>query len=172
MLRKQQYDYMYGEFVENQFQICMKERFNSVTKSNRHENIHKHIDFYINDKGVDVKGGRHLDTIWLELKNVQGKNGWLEGKADYICFYIHELKSFCFYKRIDLLNLLDGVTETTTDKKDYWKIYTRSKWARKDQIVKVCYDDIKDFEVQQIYYPNASKDAFEKLNKLNDNKGN
>ena len=161
MMRKQYYDFKYGDFVEKHFATCMKDRSNSVTKSNRHENMHKHIDFYINDKGVDVKGGRHLDTIWLELTNVQGKDGWLKGKADYICFYVHELESFCVYNRTDLLNLVGGVTETTTNKKDYWKIYTRSKWGRKDEIVKVSYDDIKHLEIQQIHYPDASKDAYE-----------
>ena len=161
MIRKQYYDSKYGEFVEKQFATCMKERSNSVIKSNRHENMHKHIDFYVNDKGVDVKGGRYLATIWLELSNVHGKDGWLKGKADYICFYIEELESFCFYNRIDLLNLVGGVTETATFKGEYWKIHTRYNFGRKDEIVKVHYDDMKHLEVQSIYYPEASRNAYE-----------
>ena len=59
------------------------------------------------------------------------------------------------------MNLVGGVTETATFKADYWKIHTRYNFGRKDEIVKVHYDDMKHLEVQRIYYPEASRNAYE-----------
>ena len=74
------------------------------TPSEKKDDIYKHIDVYWNGKldgkeykniGFDVKGLRKSkrsdllpdDTIeWIELKNVQGYDGWIYGKADYIAF--------------------------------------------------------------------------------------
>lgn len=130
----------------------MEERGNTIVASSRLDNIHKHIDFYLNGFGVDVKGNRHLDCIWLELDNVKGNNGWLRGKAEYIVFDVEELGSFCFFKRIDLLNwVLENITEYT-DKKEFNKFYTRAKWGKKDKLVKVKYEEIKHLLTQSIAY--------------------
>ena len=66
----------------------------------------KHIDCYVNGYGVDVKGNRHLETIWLEVKNVNGNKGWLQGDAYYIAMFVMELDCFSIYKRTDLLNYI------------------------------------------------------------------
>ena len=66
------YSFKEGKKAEELFKELMIERGNTCIKSTRNDDIHKHIDFYVNNVGVDVKGNRHLETIWLELKNVRG----------------------------------------------------------------------------------------------------
>ena len=144
------YSFQQGKKAEELFKELMLERGNTCVKSSRHEDIHYHIDFYVNEIGVDVKGNRHLETIWLELNNVKGLNGWLRGKAKYIVFDVVELKSFCFFYRIDLLDYVSNITEIAESKKDYKKLYTREN--RKDVLVKVRYDDIKHLQKQAIRY--------------------
>jgi hypothetical protein len=141
-----------GLETENLFKKVMQERGNEVIKSSKYDDIYKNIDFYVNGFGVDFKGGRHLDCIWLETTNVLGNKGWLKGEADFIVFDIIELESFSVYKTRDLLNFTKGITETTESKYDFLKIYSRTKWGRKDQLIKCRYNDIKHLETQIIRY--------------------
>ena len=46
----------------------------------------------------------------------------------------------------------DGTKEYTTDKSEHYKIYTRSKWGKKDELIKVKYDDIKHLERLKLPY--------------------
>jgi len=144
------YSFNEGKKAEQKFVDLMSSRGNIVVKSSRSEDIHKHIDYYVNDIPIDVKGNRHLETIWLEITNVRGKKGWLQGESKYIVFDIVELKSFCFFKRIDLLQYVLQFKEKTTDKKHYNRLYTRD--GRDDVIVKVKYKDISHLETQSIKY--------------------
>jgi len=144
------YSFTEGKKAENKFADLMIKRGNTCVKSSRSDDINNHIDFYVNDKGVDVKGNRHLETIWLELKNVRGDDGWLLGKAKYIVFDVVELNSFCFFDRHELYLFVSNITEIAESKKDYMKLYTRE--GRKDVIVKVRYDDIKHLNKQTIRY--------------------
>lgn len=58
------------------------------------EDVAEHWDVAPTFGRVDVKGLKSLkrglplqdELIWIELKNVQGKLGWLYGKADYFAF--------------------------------------------------------------------------------------
>ena len=145
-----QYSFKQGNDAEKKFKDLMELRGNICIKSSRSDDINKHIDFYVNQFSVDVKGNRHLETIWLELKNVKGNKGWLEGEADYIVFDVVELKSFCFFNTEKLFNYVKDIKEIAKDKKDYNKLYTRKE--RKDVLVKVRYNDIKHLEKQKIKY--------------------
>ena len=133
-----------GDTTEQHFKKLMEAKGKFVLTATREQNIYDHVDFWIDDKGVDVKGNRHLDCIWLETKNVHGNRGWLEGEAEYIVFDVKELKGFCFFARTDLLSYCQKIDERTHTKDDFNKIYTRS--GRKDQLVKVRYDDIKHLQ--------------------------
>ena len=144
------YSFQQGKKTEELFNKIMIERGNTCIKSSRYDDINYHIDYYVNEIGVDVKGNRHLDTIWLELKNVKGLDGWLNGRAKFIVFDVIELKSFCFFYRIDLLDYVSNINEIAENKKDYKKLYTRKD--RKDVLVKVKYDDIKHLQKQSIKY--------------------
>tara|TARA_R110000822_G_scaffold145919_13_gene284877 strand:- start:746 stop:1210 length:465 start_codon:yes stop_codon:yes gene_type:complete len=149
---RQEYSRKVGLETETLFKNVMESRGNTVTKSSRIDDIYKHIDFYVNDFSVDVKGSRHLDCIWLETVNVQGNDGWLKGKADFIVFDVIELKSFCVFNRKELLSFTNTINEITDSKYDFLKLYSRTKWDRKDQLIKCRYDDIKHLQLQQIEY--------------------
>jgi hypothetical protein len=123
----------------------------SFKESTKEDDWYKHIDCYVNGYGVDVKGNRHLETIWLEYSNVNGNNGWLRGEAKYIAMHIAEIDCFSIYNRIDLLEFVkSNVKETTTNKNDYLKFYTREIWGKKDLITKVRYTDIKHLELKRL----------------------
>jgi len=156
-MKVSEYRYKYskklGDSCEDKFKDLMTSRGHEIYKSSHYDDIYKHIDFYIAGYSFDVKGHRHLECIWLEVTNVNGNNGWLKGEATYIVFDIVELKSFCFFKRKDLLNYVqENITETTESKEEYNKLYTRAKWGKLDVITKVKFDDIKNLMVQSLAY--------------------
>ncbi len=140
-----------GKYFEKLFKE--KVLYNNLKwkEATKEEDWYKHIDCYVNGYGVDVKGNRHLNTIWLEYTNVNGNNGWLRGDAYYIAMHIAELNCFSIYKRIDLLNYVNqNVKEESINKSEYLKFYTRKKWGKKDKVVKVKYNDIKHFELKKL----------------------
>jgi len=140
-----------GEFFELLFKKLSISKGYVWKESTKKDNWYKHIDCYINGFGVDVKGNRHLKTIWLEYTNVNGGKGWLRGKAFYIAMYIIELNCFSIYKRKDLLKYInENIKDETTNKNDYLKFYSRTKWEKKDKIVKVKYNDIKHLELKKL----------------------
>jgi hypothetical protein len=142
-----------GTDTENKFAELMKQRGVECVKTSSHVDMRKHIDFFIGENiGVDIKGRRHLETIWVELQNVRGNDGWLKGDAKYIVFDIIELKSFCFFEREKLLEYVINFTETTTNKKDYLKWYSRKAWGRDDKIMRLNYNHIKHLETKKINY--------------------
>ena len=152
------YSFGVGKDTEAKFKDLMELRGNTCIKSSTSDDIKYHIDFYVNDIPVDVKGSRHLETIWLEITNVRGEGGWLKGRADYIVFDIMELNSFCFYRRPDLLEFVSSISEVATSKKEYMKLYTRQ--GRQDVIVKVRHEDIRHLEIQRIPYEQYSRQIF------------
>lgn len=122
------------------------------------EDKESHIDIWWDSPrggriSVDVKG-RHKskrsdsgydDSIcWLELQNVRGEKGWLQGSADYIAFMTAE--SVIFVKRkklyefaVEKVGGLDYVTETPMD---FYVPYKREKWGRDDLMFKAPMEDI------------------------------
>ena len=95
-----------GYYFENLFKQRVLSRGLNWVNSSDYDDIYKHIDCYVNGKGVDVKGNRHLETIWLEYTNVTGKRGWLRGDADFIAFHVSELDKFLLFQRDDLLDFV------------------------------------------------------------------
>jgi len=152
-----------GDKAENLFielmrnYLISKNKKVNIKKSSPYEDKNYHIDYYINGGSFDIKAKRHLKTIWLEKKNINGNDGWLLGKVQYIAFDILELKCFCIFKRIDLYNHIKNINEYTTNKFEYNKIYTRSKWGKKDEIIKVKYEDIKNLEILKLPYNQQTK---------------
>ncbi len=142
-----------GSKTEEFYAKIVKSRGRNIVKSSKKDDIYKHIDFYVDGMSVDVKGDRHLDCIWLELTNVHGRKGWLKGQAQFIVMDIKELNSFVCFKRKDLLDFVEqNVVEYTEDKNDYMKIYSRKKWNRFDEIVKVKYSHIKHLQKGVLNY--------------------
>lgn len=124
-----------GDLSEDRFkERCIKKGYR-WTKSSEHDDIHKHIDCYVNGHGVDVKTNKKLNWICLEYTNVNGKHGSLRGEAIYLALEINELNQFSIYFREDLLNyVLDN---------------NISLWTKKGTIAvlaTVKYNDIKHLE--------------------------
>lgn len=83
-----------GQTAEDLFENWLKEHQRKYRKATLSEQ-YKHIDFIINseklnkDIKIDVKASKKVnrndtstnnDILWVEFKNVQGKNGWLYGE--------------------------------------------------------------------------------------------
>lgn len=129
-------------------------------KSSESEDINDHIDFWWESPkkgriGIDVKGvkknnrkdAKYDDRIhWLELQNVNGKPGWLYGKAEYIAF--RTFSNIVFVKRDKLLSF---ALESIKDKdvvydtpKECYVPYKRKKWGRDDLCLKVKTEDLEE----------------------------
>jgi hypothetical protein len=145
-----------GLSTELKFKKLIISKGRKCDDASEEQNIYDHIDFFIDGVPVDVKGNRYLDCIWLEVTNVNGKSGWLKGKSEYIVFDIKELFAFCFFKTKDLLDYCLKINQRTTNKKDFNKIYTRSDFGRKDEIIKVRYKHINHLIKSILKYENSS----------------
>ena len=142
-----------GGDTEVHFETLMRERGNEVDKSSIEEDKFLHIDYWVNGVGVDVKGNRTSESIWLELVNVRGFDGWLKGEAEYIAMDMVDLKCFYFFLREDLLNfVVDNVKGETTRNSDFLMFYNRSLWGNKDKIAKCKLSHIEHLVKQKICY--------------------
>lgn len=114
------------------------------------EDITLHVDtWWFTDKGqkigIDVKGLKkdkrsdsfaNPDIHWIELKNVNGKPGWIYGEEDYVAF--ESMDSWILITPKRLLDIIDkNVTnkEITNSNTETFRYYQRE--GRKDVIVKV-----------------------------------
>ena len=89
--------------------------FDSAVESTKEEDINKHYDFTSGDIKYDVKGLKKISRAdvepnenyhFIELKNVNGKLGWLYGEADYFVFELNE-----YYIVVDKFKLQDFVKD-------------------------------------------------------------
>ena len=108
----------HGHATENVFEKLAMAHGYKVRKATRDEQI-SHIDFILDSPEwqnikVDVKGRKKTSRqnkkfndkwVWIEFRNVQGKEGWIYGKANFIAF----------------------------ERKDYYQSGNTSKLARKVQ---------------------------------------
>tara|TARA_R100000808_G_scaffold4105_1_gene13668 strand:+ start:24292 stop:24840 length:549 start_codon:yes stop_codon:yes gene_type:complete len=154
-----------GENAETVFSRLAKNKGYKVTPATREENIHKHIDFFIENiklsesLKIDVKARKknkrkdsdfNDDWLWLEFKNVQGKDGWLKGEATHIAF--ERENEFALVPRAELLEWakkkiaannggrLTIKAKVSSASQAKYKLYTR--WRREDLLTQVAYNDI------------------------------
>ena len=130
-------------------------------------NMFSHIDFILTKKTesivlkVDVKSRKRTsrkdkqfndDWIWLEFRNVQGKNGWMKGDSTHIAF--EREKEFVLVPRLDLYKWakkeiikrygngksmsIKCVAKNSRDSK--YKCYTRH--GRQDLLTQVNYEEM------------------------------
>lgn len=87
-----------GIITEESFRKLVETHFLSITKSSDDEDMNDHVDFTIPIK-IDVKGLKKInrsdenvqdDYHFVEIKNVNGDNGWLYGQATYFAFELFE----------------------------------------------------------------------------------
>ena len=147
--RGKQSEYRFSEAIESMGMVCRK--------SSRNDDIYNHIDFYIEDSmtndviaSVDVKGGNFMHTIWVELKNVRGDEGWLYGKASFIAFEIPEIGGFSCVLTKHLREYVEQNVsdEFTTKDKAHKKLYTRKD--RDDVITSLTIDDLKEIKSYKV----------------------
>lgn len=138
----------YGRISENRWQ----RRFPDAKPASDYDNIHRHIDFWHGDKGVDVKGRKLPHQIWLEFKNVLGEKGWMKGDAKWISIDFPQITGFVMFQREECLDWCrdqfrrDGFEYATNSKDAYRKLYTRAKWGRDDLMTCVTIHDLLDLE--------------------------
>ena len=152
-----------GDKAEKTFAELAKERGYLPRKATRSENMFKHVDYFLtgaSKKGkkieikVDVKARKKTsrkdskyndEWVWIEFKNVQGKDGWVHGDADFIVFERED--DFIFVNRQELVDWLGSCKKIRYDlpfvklaKLAKYKIYQRR--GRKDEITQIKMSDI------------------------------
>jgi hypothetical protein len=149
-MQKQINDLRKGKQTEGKLIYLLETIGRKVVKANLSQDMHQHIDMFVNDVPIDVKGNRYTNCIWLELINVNGKDGWLKGKSKYIVMDVIDMSSFLFFETKDLLDYCNNIRQIANSKNDYNMVYTR--YGRKDQIIKVHYNDIKHLQKGKLTY--------------------
>lgn len=144
----------YGLYEEKLFkQAVEKYKGISCIKSSAEDDIHKHIDFYLgNGWKVDVKTHKRVNNsdknvsdkyVWVELMNVRGNKGWIEGEATHIGFSL--TTHYILVDRIKLRALVKSKIKSNrwsyknNEPKPY-KIYRRK--GLEDKVVLVPIEDI------------------------------
>lgn len=140
-----------GKKAEESFSKISKKHGFICTAASREENIHSHIDFFLEGKNktvsVDVKARKKTNRkdskfndewVWIEIKNVRGSKGWLYGKADFICF--ENKAGFLLIPRKSLINIVNQHVrfDLSMVEKAYqakYRIYQR--FGRRDQITQI-----------------------------------
>jgi DNA-binding Lrp family transcriptional regulator len=131
--------YKYGDKAEQRFANILP---NPIFATND-QNIFEHWDVANGDIKYDVKAMKKFrrsdptptDRIhYVELKNVNGKAGWLYGKADYIAFETRSYWVIVSRQRLQELIEYNSPMETSEAPQVY-KLYTRS--GRKDMITMI-----------------------------------
>jgi len=146
-----------GETAEDLFQKIAWDKGWSARSATRKEQL-QHIDFHLyNDESlkeykVDVKARKKVkrtdsnindELIWVEFTNVAGREGWLNGLADYIAF--EQEDHFIIFDRLGILNFckkkVNFKNRVTQSKDAVYNIYQRS--GRKDEISLIPLNDLK-----------------------------
>lgn len=151
-----------GASAEELFLDMATARNYVVKKATRNQNIFDHIDFYLTGRSKDT-GSDHTITVdikarkktsrkdskfndswvWVEIKNVQGRDGWLYGQSDFIafeqkdCFILCPRKVLIEVVKSNVRFDLDYVDRASQAK---YRIYQRS--GRRDQITQVKVEDL------------------------------
>lgn len=103
--------------------------FASTVQSDKFSDVNGHWDVSVK---YDVKGlkrmsrGGQLDenNHWIELRNVNGKTGWLYGRADFFAF---ETQNYwvCVNKYTLQEFIAERVIKEFTDQPTHYKLYRR-----------------------------------------------
>lgn len=99
-----------GNTGESIFKVFMENKGCRVIKSTRTEDIKDHIDYFVEVNGstfsFDVKN-QNSNSVWLEIKNVNGRTGSLHGKQTHFAFYFHNINKLAIVKRLDLVKYVE-----------------------------------------------------------------
>lgn len=143
-----------GGKAEDFFLSLAQERGWLVEKATRKEQ-YLHIDYFLSQAGYqtysfDVKARKKVkrsdsevndDLLWVEWTNVAGKDGWLNGAANYIAF--ERENDFVIVERFQLKNLCEKLVskkKVSSTSDALYKIYQRK--GRLDEISIIKFSDI------------------------------
>jgi len=139
-----------GQQVENNFANLLKIVDPEFRKATRDEQF-RHIDYHSYFGTIDVKAKKKVnrhdssdqdELIWLEFKNVQGREGWLCGETDIIAFERND--DFVLVRRKNLLDMAESKCNiddrVTSSRGALYRGYQRS--GRKDLISLVKMQDV------------------------------
>ena len=155
---RRRYSSATGRVAEVRFQRAATHLGFQVVKSGRKDDMHMHIDYWMQYEGidgkwgVDVKGNNLPDEIWCEFKNVAGNPGWMYGGAEIIAFDMPEEGGFSIVDREDLASYCEKNVEDVFvfDKRDsYKKKYTRKD--RQDVITTLKLLDLKSLDTYRVW---------------------
>ncbi len=133
-----------GKVIEEQF----AKLFNNASESSKDEDINGHVDVKITI-GVDVKGLKKINRNdqetnehihWVELKNVNGKKGWLYGDADFFAFEIKDYWVVVDKESLQKLIAEKCKAKIRVNKPELYRLYQRKE--RKDIITLVTSYDL------------------------------
>ena len=142
-----------GKLAEKLF---AQRHLSDIKWANNYQNIHEHWDVEggLNGKILkfDIKGLKKKNRgddktqdkyAWIEGTNVDGRPGWIKGKADYIVFERNE----CWLV-VNREELFDYTWAKLKDAgfpkgKKAYHIYDRAYWGKKDKLTLVPYEDIE-----------------------------
>ena len=137
-------------------QLFAQRHLSDIKWANNYQNIHEHWDVEggLNGKILkfDIKGLKKKNRgddktqdkyAWIEGTNVDGRPGWIKGKADYIVFERNE----CWLV-VNREELFDYTWAKLKDAgfpkgKKAYHIYDRAYWGKKDKLTLVPYEDIE-----------------------------
>jgi hypothetical protein len=142
-----------GKNAENAFLALVKTKKCEVREATLKEQF-EHIDYIVTKNNTeiafDVKAMKKIsrssskfssDLVWVEFKNVSGKDGWLYGKSQYIAFEREDDYVIVYRKK-----LLDFCEKNVKKEKVFYskdalyKMYTRD--GRKDIISIIRMNDL------------------------------
>lgn len=107
-----------GDKAQNQFyNACLAIGKNIRKPKTRDQKVKNHVDFYVDDKIIDVKSQK--SHLYIELKNDQGLDGW------YFCQKIN-IFAFQFENHFKIISRSDLV-ELVQENRHYGKISTKPK---------------------------------------------
>jgi len=145
-----------GAYAEKTFTELAKAKGFIVEEATKEQNIKEHIDYFLKGKdktvSVDVKARKRTsrqnkkfndEWVWVEIKNVQGKNGWLYGKADFIVF--ERESDFILCPRKSLIGIVNSFVRfdlAIVDRAYQAKYRLYQRYKRRDQITQIKMEEI------------------------------
>lgn len=112
--------------------------FRNACHSTKEQDVFEHWDFSVRfDVKSIPKNNRNLYCI--ELKNVRGNDGWLNGKADFIAFDTPYGHWIVVAREILLQHVKENLQHTVAYKKQYC-LYSRK--GRKDLMTFISREDL------------------------------
>ena len=149
-----------GRESDNKFAQLAKMRGFIVEPATGIEQI-DHIDFHLTSEEeegkmtamVDVKSrsNNNDEWLWIEFKNVSGKEGWIHGIADFIAFETRSSFVVCYRKELCDWCLDNVELKNTVTSENEAEYIAYSRKGKQDLIAKVLIEDVTKLPHSQVW---------------------